>query len=457
MRITLILAASKTDPLRGTDPFMPLSLPILAGVAPDHDYRFIDLFHEDDIDFDFPADLVGISVRFTAEKRAYEISGEFRKRGVKVILGGPQPSAVPMRAIQYADSVVIGEAETLWPVIIEDVIKNDLKDFYVCSPVPFDGGGKRVFQIFEYPDLSKNFPVNRSPFKRKYTFETIQATRGCPIDCDFCSVTRLFGSSIRKRAIRDVVKEIDTFGQYFYLIDDTVFGRPDTYDYYLELYQEISKLRKKRFWTGQANLDAVSDPLGQKVIEEAAKSGLIYAAVGIESINPATLKSSGAIRKAGVKNAEEAISKICENIRFIQDKGIIVSGWFVLGYENDTIDTYYETLEFCLKMKILPAIFPVKVLPGTRLHERLSKEGKLDDTRLINFRNPKIKDEDVFIALKKIREKGYSLKENFKRLRFYYNKFKSDKIHKTIFLMILQSRIAGGLDVSNDEFFIERE
>jgi len=111
MKITLILASSLTDPLRKNDPFMPLSLPILAGACPGHDYTFIDLLWEDAVPFDRPVDLVGISMRYTAENRAYEIADEYRRRGVKVVLGGPQPSVVPFRAIQHADAVAVGEAE----------------------------------------------------------------------------------------------------------------------------------------------------------------------------------------------------------------------------------------------------------------------------------------------------------------------------------------------------------
>jgi hypothetical protein len=111
MKIKLILAASLNDPLRKNDPFMPLSLPILAGAAPGHDYTFIDLLWEDDVRYDEPVNLVGISARNTAENKAYEIADEFRRRGVKVVLGGPQPSVVPFRAIAHTDAVAIGEGE----------------------------------------------------------------------------------------------------------------------------------------------------------------------------------------------------------------------------------------------------------------------------------------------------------------------------------------------------------
>ncbi|MFH1437391.1 MAG: radical SAM protein [Pseudomonadota bacterium] len=453
MRITLILAASLTDPLRKNDPFMPLSLPLLAAAAPGHDYRLVDLLWEDEPDYDRPTDLVGISVRFTGEKRAYEIADEYRRRGVKVVLGGPQISAVPHRAIRHADAVAVGEGELTWPVIVKHAERGSLEDFYVCGPLPLDAGDRSVHRIDSYVDLAGVPMAMRHLFSKKYVFDTVFAARGCPIDCDFCSVTRLFGKKYRTRPIDNVIAEIETFRNYYYLLDDSVFGKPVIYDYYLDLYDAVAGLKKTRFWTGQANLDAAADPKGRNVIKKAARSGLIYAAIGMESINPATLKSSGAFAKAGASSADRAVEQMKENIRFIQDQGIIISGWFIIGYEDDTIDTYYRTLDFCMEMNILPTVFPIKVLPGTRLYARLRKENKLDNSRSINFVHPTIDGEDVTRALGEIRKAGYSTLVNLKRAGFYASKFPSDKIHKTMFLGVLQSKLGSGLDVSRDEFY----
>jgi radical SAM superfamily enzyme YgiQ (UPF0313 family) len=454
MKIKLILAASLTDPLRKNDPFMPLSLPILAGACPGHEYTFIDLLWEDDVRYDEPVDLVGISMRYTAENRAYEIADEFRRRGVKVVLGGPQPSVVPFRAIEHADAVVIGEAEELWPIVVRDAGQSRLKSFYVCSPRPFDPGRHTLHQITSYPDLSRVIP-DRSHYRRRYVFDTVYAARGCPINCDFCTVTEIFGPAFRTRPVKDVVAEIDSFRNYYYILDDSVFGKPATYDYYLELYSAVSKLRKKRFWTGQANLDAASDEKGRAVITKAAEAGLIYAAIGMESINPATLIGSGAVKKMGARSASDVIDTMKENIRFIQSQGILVSGWFVIGYEDDDIDTYRRTWDFCREMNVVPVVFPVKALPGTRLYDRLGREGKLDDSKLVNFRHPSIRDEEIFDAIRAVGNEGYSWREIAKRTLFYRSMFRGDVIHKTIFALVLQSKLRGAIDVSKDEFYID--
>lgn len=442
------MAASESDPMHRNNPFMPISLPLIAATAPDHDYEIIDLLAEKRIGFDDDIDIVGISVRFTSEKRAYDIADNFRKRGVMVVLGGPMISAVPFKALNHADAVVIGEADQLWPKILEDVNKKKLKEMYVCSPDQFDSKGHSLSQIYTYLDMKNASIPLRKLMKRKYPFDTVFASRGCPIKCDFCAVSSIFGTKFRLRPINDVVAEINTLKVHYYLIDDTVFGKASTYDYYINLYTELGKLKKKRFWTGQANLDAAADEKGREVIKRARDSGLTYAAVGMESINPVVLNKSGAIRKMGVKSSENLIDKMKDNIRFIQEQGIVISGWFPIGYEEDTIETYYKTYEFCEEMNILPAIFPINAMPDTLLYDRIVEEGKLTDSEFMNIANSNLKEPDVRNALRHIQDVGFSFKNNFKRLRFYRKRFSVDKIHQTIFLFILQKKMKAGIDMN---------
>ncbi|MCD4730626.1 MAG: B12-binding domain-containing radical SAM protein [Bacteroidales bacterium] len=459
MNITLIISAEKNDPLRKKDPFMPLSLAIIAGTAPEHTYEFIDLLWDDpDIDYDKPVDVVGISVRMSAEKRAFELGDEFRKRNVKVILGGPQASVNPFETKQYADAVVIGEGEQLWPVILKDIKNKELKDFYVCSPRPFQADGYSVYQPDGLPELEKTAKPLRNLFKRKYTFDLVYASRGCPINCDFCSVTKLFGSRYRFRPIQDVIDEIAQFKKYYYLIDDTVFGRPNTFDYYIELYEEIARLPKINFWTGQANLDAASHEKGREVIKKAVKSGLIYTAIGMESIDLDVLKKSGSFNKMGIKNDDDVIEKMKDNIRFIQRQGILISGWFTIGYEDDTIETYYKTWEFCKEMNIIPVFSPVYALKGTDIYNRLSASGQLVDhsVNITNIKNPNMTNQQVIEALTHVVKKGYSFNRILNRTWFYFNMLRKQKqnslndiIHKTIFALVTQIKIGSILRSEN--------
>ena len=448
MKIKLILAAAPNDALAGTEPFMPLSLPLLAASAPDHEYEFVDMMKPPfKLGFDDPVDVVGISMRMTAEPEAYRVADEFRKRGAKVVLGGPQASVRPFRALEHADAVAVGEGEKLWPVMLEDIEGGELRDFYVCSPARFDGNGKTVYQLDELPDLSDIPVAARHLFKRKYRFDTLFASRGCPIGCDFCSVPGLYGRKMRFRPVADVVREIDTFKGFYYLLDDTVFGRPDNYDYYLELYDEVARLKKKRFWHGQANLGPIRSEKGREVIRRAAKAGLLYAAVGMESINPLTLAKTGAIAKTGLKDAGDMRARLKEDVAFLQDLGIAVSGWFAIGYEDDTIDTFYETFKFCMDNKIVPIMSPVFALDGTPLQERLSREGALGFTSdsLTNVPNANIKPAEVLEALDYSIRNAFNLGSIIERSLFWSGNLTKanhnsvgDRIEKTMFLFAMQ-------------------
>jgi len=451
VKIKLILSAAPNDALAGSEPFMPLSLPLLAAAAPDHDYDFIDMMKPPfNLGFDDQVEVVGISVRMTAEKTAYEVADEFRRRGVKVVMGGPQVSAVPFRAIEHADAVVIGEGESLWPMVLDDMDTGRLRDFYVSSPRPFAPQGRTFHQLDELPDLSEIATPLRHLHKKKYQFDTVFASRGCPIDCDFCAVPGLFGKKERFRPIQHVVDEIDTFKGFYYLIDDTVFGRAHTYDYYLELYAAISRLKKRRFWHGQASLGPIQSEKGREVIRAAVRSGLLYAAVGMESINPIVLEKSGSIAKTGLKGAKDPLARMEEGIGFLQDLGLVVSGWFAIGYEDDTVDTFYRTLEFCLRNNIMPIMSPVFALEGTRLHARLASEGRLGFSggSLTNVPHPSMKPEAVLEALDYSVKTAFTFKEIVKRTLFYAKRFTPqnhnsgrDRVQKAMFLFILQTQL----------------
>jgi radical SAM superfamily enzyme YgiQ (UPF0313 family) len=418
-------------------------------VAPDHNYQLVDMLWED-LNFEEPADIVGISVRMTAEKTAFRIADHYREKGIMVVLGGPQVSSNPLASKEHADAVVIGEGEKLWPIILEDYKNKALKDFYVCSPEIFESKGHSVFQLENLPEL-KGLPIpRRDLFKRKYTFDMVFASRGCPINCDFCSVSNLFGKKYRFKPVEDVVKEINSFRNYYYLIDDTVFGRPSTFNYYLSLYDQIALLPKKRYWTGQANLDAATHETGREVIRKAVNSGLIYLAIGMESINEEVLKKSGSYSKMGISKDEDVMEKMKQNISFIQDQGIMISGWFAIGYEDDDLDTYYRTFEFCREMNLLPVFTPVNALKGTALYTRMINENRLQDNaiNMTNIPHHSMNSQQVMEALDFVAKKGYNLSIIIRRTLFYMRKMIRNKgnsvndiMHKTIFNFITQIRM----------------
>ncbi len=451
MKILLILACSDVDPLRNLDPFMPLIFPILASASPEHDYTFIDLLRESEssLRYDENYDLAGISYRVSAKTRAYAIADHFRANNTPVVLGGPQASTLPFEAMEHADAVVVGEGEKLWQILLDDMEKNDLKRFYVSSPADFDPQGYSCHHIKDFSDLTNIPLIRRDIIKAKYFFDVIYAARGCPVDCSFCSVSKLFGKKIRLRKINDVIAEIDTLKRKFYLVDDTVFGRPVCYNYYLELYQKIQRLKKKRFWAGQANLDAAADPKGRQVIAEAAKAGFAFASIGIETINPDDQKNTGVDKKLGITGKSNIRRQLKNNISFIQKQGTAISGWFAIGLENDTIQSCLDTLQFCFETNIFPVFSPVQVFEGTRLYEQLKEKNKLKDrnSNVTNIKHPNLSNEDLIFILKTAWEKGYSIKAIIRRTFFYgkiFNRLKRghfDFVYRLMFTIVAQRRL----------------
>jgi radical SAM superfamily enzyme YgiQ (UPF0313 family) len=454
MRIALISAASVADPLRKQEPMMPLSLPALAASAPGHDYELFDCLWDDRIEPGAPLDLAGISIRLHGEQRAIDLARRFRSQGVPVVFGGPQASARPHELLEHADAIAVGEGEPLWPRIVDDAAGNRLRRFYVCSHRPFDSRGKSAFVLHPDPALQVA-PAARHLFKRRYLFDTVFASRGCPIDCDFCSVTHLFGSRVRTRPVDDVIAEIRTFRRYYYLLDDTVFGRPPVYDYYLELYDKIARIRPRKFWIGQANLDAAATEAGREVIRAAARAGLAYVSVGIESINPDTLAASGAAKKIG-QTDKPAIDTIRERIRFIQEQGILVSGWFVVGYETDTIETFDACRAFCEEMHIFPVIFPVRALPGTRLYDRSLAAGMIADPRTGSLRHAAMTESMITEALGRIGRQGYRFGVIARRLAHAWPYFPDNRVHRAIFGFMTQRKLRRAADILHRDYYKTR-
>jgi len=450
MKINLILANGEHDPFQKQYPFMPLVLPILASCAPEHDYTFTDLLWDDisSIDFDGDYDLVGISFRVSATQTAYKIADRFRTSGKTVVMGGPQVSCVPLKAKEHADAIVIGEF--LWPLLLKDFENNEMKDFYIASPRPdLQLDGFSTYYLQNFPDISTLPKPIRSGFKTNYTFDMVFAARGCPVNCHFCAVSKLFGQKMRFKNIPEVVDEISTLRKKYFLLDDNVFGRIDSYDYYLELYNELSKLPEKRFWTGQANLNAAASEKGQAVIRAASQSGLTYAAIGFETLNPEDLKQLSIAPKMGMHGTENHLEQISNNVRFIQQQGIAASAWFTIGLEHDTVDSVLMTIDFCIKNNVFPVLTPIQALEGTKFHADLNERGMIVD-RMSNVSNTKVSSltNDDFIMLLEINlKRAYTFKNLIRNSWFYFRKNTALKqgfyqtVYRTIFIVITQIRM----------------
>lgn len=330
-----------------------LAFPILAGLSPtDVEISFTDdLLTPIDLKKDLnQVDLVGITVLSKTALRAYEIADAYRKKGIPVVLGGIHPTALPEEAKEHADSVAIGEAEEVWPHLLEDVRMGNLKPFYRQEG---------------YTELSK-IPIPRREIlpKRGYLpLDVVQVTRGCPFRCEFCSVQKFFGETYRFRPISDVVEEVRRLPHRWMMFnDDNIIGNPS---YSKELLKALIPLKKK--WFGQVSLSGL-----KKVenIEWLAKSGCNSLFIGFESLSKKNL-----MRSQKFQNDPSEYREIIESLhRF----GIAICGSFVFGFDEDDPSVFEETVSFSIQTKLFSAIFMILTpYPETAFYHRVKNEGRL--------------------------------------------------------------------------------
>lgn len=332
--------------------FPRLTLPLLAALTPSqHSIRLIDESVED-IDFDADVDLVGISLLTFLAPRGYEIADRFRERGIKVVLGGMHASALPEEALVHADAVVVGEAEEIWPTLLEDFQRGELK---------------RIYKFGRRPSL-QGLPRPRLDLLKREGYlnaNCVQATRGCPFGCDFCAVTDFFGNSYRLRPIDEVVEEVASLpGRGFVFVDDNIAGNRA---YAKELFSALIPLGKS--WGSQCHLGLADD---SELLSLAAKSGCSHMFIGVESISQANLK--------GVRKSFNKVSKYEESIARFHDQGIVVNAGMIFGLDEDDDSVFPTTVEFLEKNRVELTLFNILTpLPGTRLYARLEEEGRIID------------------------------------------------------------------------------
>ncbi len=354
MKILLISPRVDKETRTNKGLMMPqLALYILAGLTPaEHDVEVIEEETEC-VDLENDCDLVGISCMTANSSRAYELCHEFKKRGKTVILGGVHPSILPDEAMQYADSVVVGEAEGVWEKLILDFQNNNLQKKY-HDPLP---------------DLGKYVPKDFSKIIKRRLFHLlpIMTTRGCPYNCDFCCVSNIYGKEIRHIPIENVVRDIqESGGKNFMFLDDNIIGNPT---YAKALFKAIKPLKIK--WVGQASVSLLVRD--DELMQLAAESGCKILFFGLESVSETQLKT---MRKAigKIDLLEKALKKI-------KKAGILIHASMVFGFDNDTKDTFDETVRFLVKNKVCSVSFNILTpYPGTKTYDDLKKENRLIST-----------------------------------------------------------------------------
>jgi radical SAM superfamily enzyme YgiQ (UPF0313 family) len=348
----------------GQTSLVPLYLPTIAGITPeDVEISIIDEKVEE-IDFGVDVDLVGIGSMTPNIKRAYQIADEFRERGKTVTIGGIHASMLPEEASKHADSVVIGEAEDLWPQLIQDFKDGHLQKFY---------------RFTRYPNL-ENMPTPRYDLIKgdRYVINQVQTTRGCPFDCEFCSVKAFSGKQFRCKTIDQVVKEIEALTPYYIMnvygyelklpktllfADDNIVGNKS---HSKKLFEALIPMRLTD-WYCEASINVGRDKEMLAMMKEAGCHAMI---IGIESVNQDTL--------VGMEKKINKVDEYYECIDNIQSSGIKVLGSFVLGSDSEDETIFEKTVKFIRDTNMVYSMINVLTpLPGTRLFERFDREGRL--------------------------------------------------------------------------------
>ena len=334
-------------------PIPNLALPILAALSPPDVEISItdDLLTPIDLEKDLKeVDLVGITVLTKTALRAYEIADGYRKKGIPVVLGGIHPTALPEEAKEHADSVVMGEAEEVWPSLIEDFRIGNLKSFYRQE---------------RFTELSKIPRPRREILPRKgyFPLDVIQATRGCPFRCEFCSVRKFFGDTYRFRPISEVVEEMKTLRHRLIMFnDDNIIGNPF---YSKELLKALIPLKKK--WIGQASLSGLRDAENVALL---AKSGCIGLLIGFESLSKSNLIQS--------QKYQNDPTEYREVIHTLHQFGITIWGSFIFGFDEDDPSIFEETVAFAIQTKLFSVVFALLTpYPETAFYQRVKEEGRL--------------------------------------------------------------------------------
>lgn len=341
-----------------------LALTTLAAVTPDDvEVEYIevgDLTEVKTLPTDF--DLVALSSYTAQAFEMYDLADRYREAGKPVVIGGLHASQVPGEAKLHADAVCIGEGELLWPRIVAD----------------FRAGGKEGLEPYYKESAPGTYDLADAPMPRfdllldrDYNRITVQTVRGCPLDCEFCGASKLFGPKFRRKPVEKILAELrrveklwgrDAFVE---LADDNSFGNRHWAREFLEGLRDID-IR----WFTETDISIADQP---ELLELLYKTGCRQILIGLESVTPGALDG---IDKTNWKY--KRLDKYLDSIKRIQDSGVTVNGCFIVGNDGDDKGVFEALRDFIEKSELLEAQVTILTpFPGTRLYNRLKLEGRL--------------------------------------------------------------------------------
>jgi radical SAM superfamily enzyme YgiQ (UPF0313 family) len=335
--------------------FPPLGLGQVAAMTPDH--WDVTLLDENWQPFRMTeADLVAVTAFTASANRAYQIAAEYRERGTPVVMGGIHASMCPDEALERVDSVVVGEAEPVWPRVVADFEAGRLGPRYRGEP----------------GDLAGLPQPRRDLFDPRYRFASVQTSRGCPMDCDFCSVTAFNGRRYRRRPTDEVLDELESVPQQMiFFVDDNIIGHGQaSRQHALALFKGMAERRLDKRWFCQASLNFADD---EEILRWAGRAGckMVFLGLEAEECDALTTVNKRLNLRRGVDSYEEAF-------RRIHRAGIAVLGAFIFGVDGDTREKLQRRAEYMMTsgIDVMQTTF-LTALPGTRQFDRYRDRDRL--------------------------------------------------------------------------------
>jgi radical SAM superfamily enzyme YgiQ (UPF0313 family) len=365
-----------------------LTLPLLAALAPTQ--VDVKLIYEtvEPIPFREHWDLVALTGMGSGLVRAWEIADRFREAGTKVVIGGiAATNGKPEDTLEHADMLVIGEAETAWPRLIEDFMNNSMKSVY---------RGERS------PSLN-HLPVPRYDLmnpRKIGLWRPVQATRGCPHQCSFCSVTAFFEGTFRTRPVNQVIRDVRAAkkngSRHIAFVDDNISAN---LDYFAELLEAL--IPEKIIWMSQCTLLLANEP---ELLQLARESGCRLVSVGIESTNIANLSR--------IKKEFNDPEFYTQAITAFRQHGIDVSTEMIVGFDDDDASVFEKTRRFIMDNRIsVPRVHILTPVPGTRLFNELEQAGRILNYDFSQYTGSKVNFQPVNIGSETLRKEYWRLYE----------------------------------------------
>jgi radical SAM superfamily enzyme YgiQ (UPF0313 family) len=378
------------------------ALPTLAALSPQGTGVSIVDENVEEIDFDFPCDIVGITAMTQQATRAYQIADEFRSRGRYVAMGGIHSTVLPGEAALHADSVFVGQAENTWPQFLKDYDRGHPRSQYAES---------------DFPEVMlSSIPTPRYDLLASHNYPVVwlQTSRGCPYDCEFCVVSKVYGRSLKYKTVDQVVNEINHVRQIWKraqigFADDNMFVSTDHAKKLLEALGELNFS-----WYAQSDISIARKP---DILQLLHKSGCRILLVGLESVSLENVSALGNPLK------QRMFSEYAECIQKIQENGIGVFGSFILGLDSDDLSTVDETIRFIKETHLMGVqVTLLTPLPGSALRNRLKTSHRVrhDDWRFYTGWNavidhPNFSTSDLEGSLLKIYKEVYNLESSRER------------------------------------------